>query len=201
MNKKLMWSTVAALVIVVAGVVITLQSNAHQKTNQAKKEQSMSGMNMFSDSMKMSSSSTMQMKMDGKLPEGLATAQDPKYKVGQEITLKATHMANMKNAKGTIAAVYDTKLYAVDYMPTNGGSMVKDHKWLTMIDFTDKMAHKVGDEVTLDSDHMAGMQGAKAKIVQVENGPAYAVNYQPTDGGQRVMNHLYLAQDEIQARN
>lgn len=198
MNKKIV-AIISVIVIIAvgAGVYFTQNQSKNNKRDQ------MSGMSMSSSKMKESSSDdsmSMSMMMDGKLPTGLAEATNPKYKVGQEITLLATHMPNMKGAKGTVAAAYDTKLYAVDFTPTNSDKAVKNHKWLTMVDFSDHMEHKVGDEVTLDSDHMVGMKGAKAKVVKVVDGPAYAVNFTPTNGGKMVMNHLYLDQDEIEAR-
>ncbi|MDF7626439.1 YdhK family protein [Lactobacillaceae bacterium L1_55_11] len=200
MTKKV-WAIIIAVVVVIAIGAGIYFGNSH-----GKKEGSMGSTNSDKMSMSMSSghdmsSGSMSMNMDMQLPTNLPDAQDPKYKVGDKITLKAKHMDGMYNSKGTIAGAYDTKLYAVDFTPTTGGSEVKDHKWLTKIDFKNrKDSYKVGDEVTLDSDHMSGMKGAKAKIVQVVNGPAYAVNYQPTTGGSEVKNHLYLDQDEIEAR-
>lgn len=206
MSKKTL-ALIAAIVVIVAGVASAIVVGNHQSNS--KNNGSMSGMSMSSDKkMNMSSSMDMSssmsdmsgMKMDESLPTNLKAAENPKYPVGTAITLEATHMSGMKGAQGTVAAVYDTKVYEVTYQPTNGGQKVTGHKWLTKDDFKDMKDHKKGDKVTLESDHMPNMKGAKATITKVEDGPAYAVNYQPTTGGNMVMNHKYLVESEIQAR-
>lgn len=206
MSKKAL-ALIAAIVVIVAGVATAIVVGNHQSNS--KNNGSMSGMSMSSDKkMNMSSSMDMSssmsdmsgMKMDESLPTNLKAAENPKYPVGTAITLEATHMSGMKGAQGTVAAVYDTKVYEVTYQPTNGGQKVTGHKWLTKDDFKDMKDHKKGDKVTLESDHMPNMKGAKATITKVEDGPAYAVNYQPTTGGNMVMNHKYLVESEIQAR-
>lgn len=200
MSKKTL-ALIAAIVVIVAGVATAIVVGNHQSNS--KNNGSMSGMSMSSDK-KMNMSSSMSdmsgMKMDESLPTNLKAAENPKYPVGTAITLEATHMSGMKGAQGTVAAVYDTKVYEVTYQPTNGGQKVTGHKWLTKDDFKDMKDHKKGDKVTLESDHMPNMKGAKATITKVEDGPAYAVNYQPTTGGNMVMNHKYLVESEIQAR-
>ncbi|MBC9118506.1 YdhK family protein [Fructobacillus fructosus] len=206
MSKKTL-ALIAAIVVIVAGVATAIVVGNHQSNS--KNNGSMSGMSMSSDKkMNMSSSMDMSssmsdmsgMKMDESLPTNLKAAENPKYPIGTAITLEATHMSGMKGAQGTVAAVYDTKVYEVTYQPTNGGQKVTGHKWLTKDDFKDMKDHKKGDKVTLESDHMPNMKGAKATITKVEDGPAYAVNYQPTTGGNMVMNHKYLVESEIQAR-
>lgn len=206
MSKKTL-ALIAAIVVIVAGVATAIVVGNHQSNS--KNNGSMSGMSMSSDkkmnmSLSMDMSSSMSdmsgMKMDESLPTNLKAAENPKYPVGTAITLEATHMSGMKGAQGTVAAVYDTKVYEVTYQPTNGGQKVTGHKWLTKDDFKDMKDHKKGDKVTLESDHMPNMKGAKATITKVEDGPAYAVNYQPTTGGNMVMNHKYLVESEIQAR-
>lgn len=57
--------------------------------------------------------------------------------------------------------------------------------------------YAVGDKVILHTDHMAGMEGAEATIVGAYNTTAYAVSYDPTDGGERVNNHKWVVQEEI----
>ncbi|WP_238479197.1 YdhK family protein [Fructobacillus papyrifericola] len=206
MNKKAV-ALIAAVFVIVAGAIaaVTIGGNSGKK----KEDHSMKNMKMssskmaMSSSMDMSSSSSMNMssmKMDESLPTNLKTAENPKYPVGSAITLEADHMTGMKGAEGTVAAAYDTKLYEVTYQPTNGGKKVTGHKWLTKDDFKDMKDHKKGDKVTLESEHMANMKGAKATITKVVDGPAYAVNYQPTNGGDMVKNHKYLVESEIKAR-
>lgn len=59
--------------------------------------------------------------------------------------------------------------------------------------------YPVGTEVILEADHMPGMQGAKATIVGAFDGTyTYAVSYDPTDGGERVTNHKWVVQQELE---
>lgn len=158
-------------------------------------------MDSHMNSMNHDKSGDMKMSSDMKMPTNLEKAKNPKFKAGQKITVLATHMDNMKNAKGKVVAAYNTKLYEVNYQPTNGGEMVKNHKWITANEFKDmKKNHKKGDKVVLTSDHMEGMKGAKATITNVKNGPAYVIDYQPTNGGEMVKNHMFIAQNELKAR-
>lgn len=148
------------------------------------------------------SSSSMDHSMDhssSELPAGIATASSPKYPVGTAIVIHADHMAGMDGAKGSVAGAYQTTTYAVDYTPTDGSAKVSDHKWVVQeeIQGATDTAYTVGDTVTLTADHMSGMKGAKATIVQVVPGTVYAVDYYPTDGSTMVMGHLWNTEDEL----
>ncbi|URN92603.1 MAG: YdhK family protein [Candidatus Pristimantibacillus lignocellulolyticus] len=57
--------------------------------------------------------------------------------------------------------------------------------------------YKVGEQVTLQTDHMKGMDGAKATIVGAYDTTVYEVSYTPTTGGQEVKNHKWVIQEEI----
>ncbi len=52
-------------------------------------------------------------------------------KVGDEVTIEASHMEGMKGATATIEDAEATTVYMVDYEPTTGGEKVKNHKWVT----------------------------------------------------------------------
>lgn len=59
--------------------------------------------------------------------------------------------------------------------------------------------YPVGTEVILEADHMPGMQGAKATISGAfDDTYAYAISYDPTDGGERVTNHKWVVQQELE---
>ena len=132
---------------------------------------------------------------------GLKKAEQPKYKAGTKVKLTADHMKGMKDANATIVNAYDSKLYAVDYKSTSDKKMVKDHKWITINEIEgNRKEYKKGDKVTLKADHMAGMKNSSATIVEIQKGPAYMVNYQPTNGGKQVTNHKWVAEDEIEKR-
>lgn len=141
----------------------------------------------------------LEMNMNSKLPKGLKKATHAKFHVGQKVTLKAKHMEGMYNAKATVAGVYKTDLYEIDFMPTNGGKMVKNHKWVVASELKAKGALKAGKKVTVLADHMYNMKGAKGKIVKVHKGPAYVVTFKDTKTKMVMKNHKWLTQQELKA--
>lgn len=50
---------------------------------------------------------------------------------GEEVTLEARHMEGMQGATATIDDAVTSTVYMVDYQPTDGGEVVRNHKWLT----------------------------------------------------------------------
>lgn len=62
--------------------------------------------------------------------EEIADAGAEPMDIGTEVILKANHMSGMEGANATIESVEDTTVYVVDYQPTDGGKLVRDHKWL-----------------------------------------------------------------------
>lgn len=58
--------------------------------------------------------------------------------------------------------------------------------------------YPVGSTVTLEADHMPGMEGAQATVVGAYDTHTYAVDYTPTDGGQAVTDHRWVVQEEIE---
>ncbi len=57
--------------------------------------------------------------------------------------------------------------------------------------------YKVGSKAIIKEDHMAGMKGAEATIVDAYDTIAYAISYTPTNGGEHVTNHKWVIQEEI----
>src|SRR5699024_9569623 len=53
-------------------------------------------------------------------------------------------------------------------------------------------------KVTITEGHMEGMKGAEATIVGAYDTIAYTISYTPTNGGERVTNHKWVIQEEIQ---
>lgn len=133
----------------------------------------------------------------GDPPEGIKEATDPKYAIGDEVTLTADHMPGMEGAKATISGAFDTTTYSVSYTPADGGDPVKDHKWVVHeeLDNPDKAPLKDGTEVTINADHMPGMKGAKATIDSSTDETVYMVD---VDMGDMTMtNHKWVVEDEI----
>lgn len=133
------------------------------------------------------------------IPDGLEPAEDPTYKEGSQVILKADHMEGMDGADATVLNAFDTIAYQVTYTSTTGGDPVKHHKWVIQDEIKDagsEMLEK-GTEVTLEADHMEGMKGAKATIESAENTTVYMVDYQPTTGGEMVTNHKWVTEEEV----
>jgi hypothetical protein len=57
---------------------------------------------------------------------------------------------------------------------------------------------KVGSQAIMKTDHMPGMNGAKATIVGAYDTTAYAISYTPTTGGPKVTNHKWIIHEELQ---
>lgn len=63
--------------------------------------------------------------------EEIADAGEESFEPGAEVTLEAKHMEGMEGATATIEDAATTTVYMVDYKPTDGGEVVRNHKWLT----------------------------------------------------------------------
>jgi hypothetical protein len=58
--------------------------------------------------------------------------------------------------------------------------------------------YEVGSQAIIESDHMEGMKGAEATIVGAYDTTVYTISYTPTDGGEKVENHKWVIDEEIQ---
>ncbi|EIT84443.1 lipoprotein [Fictibacillus macauensis ZFHKF-1] len=142
------------------------------------------------------------MKMDEGVPKGLKEEANPTYKKGSKVIIKEGHMKGMKDAEATVKGAYKANVYGVTYTPTDGGAKVVNHKWVIQQDLKDpgdKLLKK-GTKVTLEADHMKGMKGAKGVIEEAKSTTIYMVDYQPTTGGKKVMNHKWLTEDELKKK-
>lgn len=63
---------------------------------------------------------------------------------------------------------------------------------------TDKGKFKKGDTVTINSDHMKGMKGAKGVVKAAYKTHVYEVTYKPKDGKKEVKNHKWVVNEEIE---
>ncbi|WP_409294901.1 YdhK family protein [Peribacillus sp. SCS-26] len=138
----------------------------------------------------------------GEVPEGLKKAEDPAFKVGSKAIITATHMEGMKGAEAEISGAFNTTVYSISYTPKGGGKPVKNHKWIIHEEIKDAgdTPFKPGQEVTILADHMKGMKGAKGTIDTAEQTTVYMVDYTPVSGGERVMNHKWVTEDELKAK-
>ncbi|MEH6942868.1 YdhK family protein [Bacillus sp. JJ722] len=138
----------------------------------------------------------------GDIPDELKQAENPKYKVGSKVVINTDHMEGMNGAEGIVVGAYDTTVYSITYTPKTGGEPVKNHKWVIQEEIENAGNNKVepGTEVTLDAEHMKGMEDAKAVIDTAKETTVYMVDYKPTTGGDEVKNHKWVTEDELSAK-
>ncbi|MDZ7835275.1 MAG: YdhK family protein [Alkalibacterium sp.] len=142
----------------------------------------------------------MGMDHDGEIPSDLQEAEDPAFPVGSIAIITATHMPGMEGAEATISGAFDTTVYEVSYTPTDGGERVLDHRWVIQEDLEEGTeVAEPGEEVVLDVEHAEGMQGAVAIVEVAYTGTIYAVDYNSTIDGERVTNHMWVTEDELEA--
>lgn len=63
--------------------------------------------------------------------EEIPDAGEEPLKPGTEVTIDASHMAEMDGATAEIDSAEQTTVYMIDFTPTTGGEEVKNHKWVT----------------------------------------------------------------------
>lgn len=72
------------------------------------------------------------------IQEEIKGAGSSTLKPGAKVTLEADHMKGMMGAKAIIDSAEHTTVYMIDYIPTNGGPIVKNHKWVTESELSTK---------------------------------------------------------------
>ncbi len=134
----------------------------------------------------------------GEVPAGLMEAESPAYEPGTEVIVNADHMAGMQDAEATVSGAYDTTVYAVTYMPTDGSEKVENHKWVIHQELKaeENASLEPGDTVILNTDHMSGMQDAEAEIVSAEDTTVYMIDYESPDG-EKITNHKWVTEAEL----
>src|SRR5690625_4299937 len=63
--------------------------------------------------------------------EEIEEAGDEPFEPGNEVTLNADHMEVMDGATAVIDSAEETTVYMVDFVATDSGEEVKNHKWVT----------------------------------------------------------------------
>src|SRR5690625_1860486 len=146
-----------------------MESNNDDEMDMEEPDEDMDGM----DYSGMSHSSS------GEVPEGLEEAENKTYEVGSQAIIESDHMPGMNGAEATIVGAYDTTVYTVSYTPTTGGEPVENHKWVIHeeIEEAGDEPFEPGTEVTLNADHMEGMNGATAVIDSAEETTVYMVDF------------------------
>ena len=135
----------------------------------------------------------------GEVPENLKESENPTYEVGSKAIIQEGHMEGMKGAEATIVGAYDTTAYTISYTPSTGGERVENHKWVIHEEIVDagEVPLQPGAEVTINADHMEGMEGVTAVIDSAEETTVYMIDFTPTTGGEKVKNHKWVTESEL----
>ena len=204
MNKKKIIGGVITLSSLALLAACSPQDSENQESVDTSVQSSIPAAESSSESQMMSESEGMDGMMhddSGEIPEGLQEAENPTYPVGDTVTIQTDHMAGMEGATGTIVGAFDTVAYEVTYEPTNGDSIVENHKWVLKEEIPEARNQEEplseGTEVTLEASHMEGMEGVTATIDSAEETTVYMLDYQPTDGGEMIKNHKWVTEDEL----
>src|SRR5699024_12732383 len=143
--------------------------------------------------------SCMNHSMSCEIPQGLLVSDYPSYEVGIQAIIESDHMPGMNGAESTIVGAYDTTVYTVSYTPPTGGEPVENHKWVIHeeIEEAGDEPFETGTEVTLNADHMEGMNGATAVIDSAEETTVYMVDFIATDSGEEEKNHKWITERKL----
>jgi len=63
--------------------------------------------------------------------EEIEGVQEDPLEPGTEVTLNARHMDGMEGATATINQAEETTIYMVDFLPTDGDEIIRNHQWVT----------------------------------------------------------------------
>jgi len=180
-------------------------SSEEEGSSSEEAQESSSDSNSSEEESSGSGSMSMGMNMNHKregtpAPEDAAEAENPKYPVGSQAEIVDAHMEMMNGATATISGAYDTTLFTISFTPEGSEQPIEDHKWVVQeeVETEDGSPAEVGDTVLIHADHMEGMQGQTGEITGKQEGPAYMVDFQPTDGSEPFTNHKWVSENELQ---
>ncbi|MBN8202798.1 YdhK family protein (plasmid) [Cytobacillus firmus] len=195
-KKSMLFALLAALLLLLGACTNANDENADNNEGAENTEESQDNMDEDMEGM---DHGNMDMSGSGEVPEGLEEAASPTYEVGSKAIIESDHMSGMKGAEATIVGAYDTTVYTISYTPTTGGERVEDHKWVIHeeLEGVEEEPLEPGTEVTVNAEHMEGMEGATAEIDSAEQTTVYMVDFTPTTGGEEVKNHKWVTESEL----
>lgn len=199
-GKKLI---IIAVLLIVSAFTLAACGSGNEETNTEGNNASQQNTSEESSSDSQGNMSE-HMSSSGEVPAGVQVAENPEYEVGSTaiINVKHMNMEGMSGAEGTITGAYDTTAYTVSYTPTTGGEPVEDHKWVIheelLVENPGNIPLEPGTEVSLNTDHMKGMNGATATIDSAEETIVYMVDFTPTTGGKKVVDHKWVVESELE---
>lgn len=191
LNKKLGMMTMALSLsglLVACGEDETMNSDTNMNDQM---EESMDG----------NDHSGMDMSGSGDVPEGLKSAENPTFAVGDTAIITEAHMPGMEGAEATIVGAYDTFVYSISYDPMHGGERVENHKWIIHEEVTDatNTPYKIGDDIEVEASHMDGMDGTTATVDSVDETTVYMIDF-TLESGEEVTNHKWVTEEELSAQ-
>lgn len=129
----------------------------------------------------------------------MVTEGTPTYPIGSKALITANHMEGMEGAEATIVEAFDTIAYIVSYTPTTGGDRATNYKWVIHeeIDLAPEMPIEPNSEVSLNADHLPGMEGAVAVIEELKETTVYMVDY-TSKTGEEVKNYKWVIEEELE---
>ncbi|MFD1849409.1 YdhK family protein [Oceanobacillus bengalensis] len=200
---------IIGIITIFTVLILSACAGANEEENTENESNSEENVESNNDEMDMEESDTnedegmdhsgMNHSSNGEVPEGLQEADNPTYQVGSQAIIESDHMSGMNGAEATIVGAYDTMVYTVSYTPTTGGEPIENHKWVIHeeIEEAGDEPFEPGTEVTLNADHMEGMDGATAVIDSAEETTVYMVDFINTDTGEEVKNHKWVTESEL----
>ncbi|UJL46653.1 YdhK family protein [Virgibacillus sp. NKC19-16] len=200
-SKKLI---IIAVLLIVSAFTLAACGGGNRGTDAEGNEENRENTNEESTSHSQGNMSE-HMSSSGEVPAGMQEAENPKYEVGSTAIINVQHMnmEGMSGAEATITGAYDTTAYTVSYTLTTGGEPVEDHKWVIheelLVEDPGDDPLEPGTEVTLNTDHMKGMNGATATIDSAEDTTVYMVDFTPTTGGVKVVDHKWVVESELES--
>ncbi|MDN6626966.1 MAG: YdhK family protein [Pisciglobus halotolerans] len=207
MYKKKIVSGALTLSSIILLAACSPQNNDQQESadTSVQSSESVASSSASSQTMKESENTNEMEEMEhndsGEIPAELQEAKNPLYPVGDTVTIHTDHMAGMDGADGTVVGAFDTVAYEVTYKSKKDDSLVKNHRWVIKEEIpkarNQEKPLSEGTEVTLEAEHMEGMEGASATIDSAEDTTVYMIDYQPTTGGEVVKNHKWVVEDEL----
>ncbi|MGN8845413.1 YdhK family protein [Niallia sp. HCP3S3_B10] len=109
------------------------------------------------------------------------------------LLLAACSNNNNDNSSNTSEEGMDMSSHDMEGMDMSGSGEVPEG-----LKVAENPKYEVGSNAIINADHMEGMDGAEATIVGAYDTIVYTISYTPTTGGEKVTNHKWVIQEEIE---
>ena len=109
------------------------------------------------------------------------------------LLLAACSNNNNENSSNKSEEGMDMSSHDMEGMDMSGSGEVPEG-----LKVAEKPKYEVGSNAIINADHMKGIDGAEATIVGAYDTIVYTISYTPTTGGEKVTNHKWVIQEEIE---